>query len=187
MNIVDLGCGNAKKGNIGIDITKAGTQADYVCNLGFDPIPLDDDSTDKVIAHHFVEHVPFVWFDKTGSGARARWKKLTPMIFLFDEVYRILKPNGTFEVTVPIVVAGNRYHQQAFQDPTHVTFWTPETVNYFSGDYFGFHATYGHKSRFEKIGLEVKDWYMEFVLRAVKDRSKEAPYLLTYDRLPDAF
>jgi len=44
---------------IGIDRTKT-PDVDVVCNLGYQKIPLEDHSVDYVLAHDFIEHVPFV-------------------------------------------------------------------------------------------------------------------------------
>lgn len=174
--ILDLGCGgNLHKDAVGIDIVgKPHTAADIVCNLGFEPIPVDDDSVDVCISHHFIEHIPMaIW----NSGVRS-----LPMVYLFNEIYRVLKDGGLFQVTVPIAVHGSEPHQQAFQDPTHVSFWVPETVRYFSGDYYGFHNVYGHTSRFEMTVVNLFNrWYMIFELRAIKNLPENYPYLLTYD------
>jgi len=60
--IVDLGCGNTKRGQVGIDMTDQATCADIICHLGFEPIPLPDNSAQRVLAHDSLAHVPFcVW------------------------------------------------------------------------------------------------------------------------------
>lgn len=193
--IVDLGCGGCKRGDIGVDIVgPPATHADIVCNLGFEAIPLDDNFADKVVAHHFVEHIPdavYVTLPEeaipgTNLVLKKRWRTHRPHIFLFDEVYRILKNRGIFYVQVPIVTDGTgRVFQQAFQDPQHVSFWTPERVRYFSGDYYGHHDTYEHKSRFQmkSIGMGCShgwSWCMEFELIAIKDVPEDTPYQLEY-------
>ena len=185
MPVVDLGCGNAKKGDIGIDIVgPPKTQADVVCHLGFEKIPLDDNSVDKIISHHFIEHVPFMVHDRRFIGFDAKtteavyeWKRHLPQVQLHNEMWRILKDGGTFECTVPVYP-----HLQIFQDPTHVAFYTTETVRYFSGDYYGFHEIYGHTSRFELSSLRLISFWMEYVLTAIKDLPDDAPYVLDYGR-----
>lgn len=205
--IVDLGCGGAKRGDIGIDIVgPPATHADIVCNLGFEAIPLEDNFADRVVAHHFVEHIPDavtwikneedvlvkVYDPKTGDllYTREETQRKTvvhrPHIFLFNEVYRILKPNGIFYIQVPIVTDGRgMVFQQAFQDPQHVSFWTPERFRYFSGDYYGHHDTYQHKSRFELVHISTGcghnwPWCLEAELRAIKDVPEDTPYQLSY-------
>lgn len=160
---VDLGCGGIKRGpegwkKIGIDISKDSV-ADIICNLGFERIPLENNYADKVYAYHVLEHIPFVCFVRKGD----KIVRLTPMIFLFNEVYRILKKDGEFEFEVPLYP-----HRSVFQDPTHASFWTDETVNYFCGDYYGFKKIYGHKSKFEKIEVVTLETVLRARLRAIK-------------------
>ena len=167
--ILDLGCGGRLESEdaIGIDlVAPPNSRASIICNLGFEPIPFDDDSCELVVAHHFIEHLPFVlWYREDG-----KWIKDTPVIYLFNDVYRVLKSGGIFKVTVPMTMdMFNQGHGQGLQDPTHVGFWVPETVNYFSGDYYGFHEVYHHKTRFELISREMLEWYMCFQLKARKD------------------
>jgi SAM-dependent methyltransferase len=208
VKIVDLGCGNAKyQGSpddevIGID-SSGDTHADIVCNLGFEEIPLEDSSVDACYAHHFLEHIPeSVWFKETPSSPRdydvriiekkkdsngqgyeiewregPNWKEFKPMVFLFNEIYRTLKHEGVLIARVPAFP-----HGPSVQDPTHRTFWTEEKLNYFSGDYYGFHHL-GHTSRFAKrlVERDRYNWEIHFELVAVKDRDPDEPYLLEYE------
>lgn len=131
MVVVDLGCGASKRGNIGIDRI-AYPNVDIVCNLGFEKIPLSDNSVDKVMAYDFLEHLPaVVCYPILQSGKALKWKTYYPRIFLLREVHRILKPGGIFESSTP--------HEKSrawAQDPTHAAPpWTDETWNYFCGGY----------------------------------------------------
>ena len=160
---VDLGCGNVKRGQgeiIGIDMSKDSV-ADIICNLGFEKIPLPDNYADLVIAHHFLEHLPFVvWYKEEEV-----WKRHLPVIFLFREIWRILKPDGLFEVTVPCYP-----NRVCFQDPTHQSFWTDETLNYFVGDKYGLGKIYGIDFNFEKVAQNLlpDGWQLKFILKAKK-------------------
>jgi hypothetical protein len=198
--IIDLGCGNAKRGDIGIDIEgPPKSHADIVCNLGFEKIPLEDNFADRVVAHHFVEHIPdavylFNQHDQYVANIgtyemelkNKGWHTHRPHIFLFNEVYRILKNRGIFYVQVPIVTDGRgMVHQQAFQDPQHVSYWTPERFRYFSGDYYSHRELYGHTSRFELVSIGTGcghgwPWCLEAELRAIKDLPEDHPYQLSY-------
>jgi predicted SAM-dependent methyltransferase len=144
--IVDLGCGYNKQGDIGIDISPL-SSADIICNLGFEPIPLEDSSVDTAKAGHFIEHVPMhVHYKEDGE-----WKRHNPIVFLFNEVYRILKPGGTFEIRVPKWDC-----QEMYQDPTHVSVWTPNSFQYFHEDCFGgIPKLYGVTSRFKTIECKI--------------------------------
>lgn len=78
-----------------------------------DGIPAPDSSVSMVRASHVLEHVP--------AGAERLW--------VFNEVWRVLRPGGMFQVIVPMVTG--TWH--AFADPTHVSFWVPQSFHYFDG------------------------------------------------------
>jgi predicted SAM-dependent methyltransferase len=61
-----------------------GDQTTYRCNWGYDPLPIPENTYDIVFSSHVLEHV--AWY-KVG--------------FALQEVHRILKPGGEFEVYVP--------------------------------------------------------------------------------------
>jgi predicted SAM-dependent methyltransferase len=74
-------------------------------------IPLAPDSVDEARASHVLEHVP-----------------TTFRIFVFNEVWRVLRPGGTFTVIVPLFPDWG-----AIADPTHVSYWVKESFDYFTG------------------------------------------------------
>jgi SAM-dependent methyltransferase len=78
-----------------------------------DGIPLPDESVEAVRASHVMEHIP--------AGQER--------IDVFNEVWRVLVPGGTFHVIVPLF----SYGWQAIADPTHVSFWLYESFLYFTG------------------------------------------------------
>jgi len=127
MPTLDLGCGGHKQGDIGIDIAPW-PGVDYVVNLGFDPLPLPDCSVDKIISQHSIEHVPFVVYD-FHTGARKY-----PMVFLLRECHRVLKVGGAMDI-LTICGAGGAgpVDPRAWQDPTHVSVWTRDTIRHFVG------------------------------------------------------
>jgi len=78
---INLGCGqDFSKELIGIDIYDFGQQ--YVLDLEKDKLPFEDDSVDYVKAHHFLEH-------------------LKDVRNVLNEVWRVLKFTGQFEIWVP--------------------------------------------------------------------------------------
>jgi len=88
MKILDLGCGTKKFSGelpedtiVGLDTQKI-PGVDVVHDMEKAPLPFDDESFDVVYSHHSLEHI------------RNRLQ-------LVDEVWRILKPAGVFDVTVP--------------------------------------------------------------------------------------
>jgi SAM-dependent methyltransferase len=142
-----------KKGNIGIDVTKDGTDADLICNLGFDRIPLGDAQVNKVFCRDFLEHVPKAVFYES------RHRLHYPIISLMNEIWRILKPGGEFESYTPCYP-----HPEVFQDPTHVSVWTKESMKYFSGEYAGA-KRYGVRCEFEIVKLKKDRFYLYALLR----------------------
>lgn len=78
-----------------------------------DGIDVDNSSCDAVRASHVLEHI---------MAGHER-------ISVFNEVHRVLKSHGTFQVIVPGV--GITHH--AWADPTHVSYWVPESFGYFDG------------------------------------------------------
>lgn len=176
--ILDLGCGgNLHEGAVGVDIVgRPATAADIVCNLGFERIPVEDNSVDTIIIHHFIEHIPGeVWYQESG-----KWQRHLPLVYLFNDIYRVLRHMGIIQVRVPIYP-----HIQSFQDPTHVPpFWTIETPYYFSGDYFSFRNVYGHTSRYYLRKKELGGaggWWLDFELVAIKNLPEDFPFLLKYE------
>jgi len=123
---VELGCGENKRElegykTIGIDIVP-GNCVNLVCNLGFEKIGLENDSVTLCQAIDFLEHLSrCVWIKENNVI-----KRQTPFIFLMNEVYRILKHNGTFVIETPS-------SDQAFRrDPTHVNHLSEDWYHYFS-------------------------------------------------------
>jgi SAM-dependent methyltransferase len=104
---LDIGCGpNRRPGFIGVDIAES-TGADIVMNMETQNLPFEDNSVDEIVCSHFLEHV----------------HNLIPIM---NECHRVLKPRGVMVIYVPIYPS-----IQAFQDPTHVRFFTQMTLSYF--------------------------------------------------------
>jgi predicted SAM-dependent methyltransferase len=100
------------------------------------PWPAADGSVDGIRASHVMEHIP--------AGQ--------PRIDVMNEAHRVLKPGGVFEVIVPIVNDPLTWH--AIADPTHVSFWVPESFHYFDG-LFAANADYGIRL-WSTLELEVR-------------------------------
>jgi predicted SAM-dependent methyltransferase len=79
-----------------------------------DGIPLADGSVEQARCSHLMEHIP--------AGPER--------LFVFNEVWRVLRPGARFEVIVPLLIPG-RWEPVA--DPTHVSFWVKESFDYFTG------------------------------------------------------
>ena len=109
MKRLDLGCGpNKKEGYTGIDVYPYPC-VDVVRDVDRHGLPFDDDSVDGVRACHFLEHC-------------------NDLMFVMNEICRVLKPGGRLEVVVPVVEAGTG----AFRDPTHVRYFNKDSFLYFT-------------------------------------------------------
>lgn len=90
--------------------------------------PWEDSSIDTIRANDIFEHLP---------------SKVRTM----NEAHRVLKPSGKLELFVPTTDG-----RGAFQDPTHVSYWTPNDLFYYC-DYYAewmrFHEAYGIEARFQ--------------------------------------
>ena len=78
---LDIGCGkNKREGYIGIDkIAYEGVDCHWDVEWG---LPFGDNSIEAIYASHFLEHTQH-------------------FIFIMEEFYRVLKPNGIAEIKVP--------------------------------------------------------------------------------------
>jgi len=161
--IIDLGCGKNKRGDIGIDYNPK-SDADIVCLLGFDPIPLVDNYADKVIAYDLLEHIPFVIY----QDKQIKY----PIIYLMNEIWRILKPNGIFEMTVPCYPS-----PFCFSHPTHTSVWTEDTIKFFLDippvfhpNWFKVKESYGIQCQFKLLEHKKLDTVrIKSVLQAIKN------------------
>lgn len=110
MQILDVGCGNNKfEGAIGLDANPR-TDADVLHDLGDFPYPFEQDTFDRVISRHVVEHVPDV-------------------VGLVEELYRITKPNGRITIVAP-----HYTNPDWANDPTHRNHLNSYSFNSFIPD-----------------------------------------------------
>jgi SAM-dependent methyltransferase len=116
---LDVGCGPHKRiGFWGADIYVC-PGVDVICDLDGSSLPFADNSLDVVYASHVLEHID----------------NLTELLV---EVARVLKLGGKLQIVLPY--AGSL---RAFQDPTHVRYFTLKTFEYYISQ-----------------GARVTGWYM---------------------------
>jgi predicted SAM-dependent methyltransferase len=121
---INLGCGkNKQDGYVNIDIQER-VKPDVVCDV-LKGLPYEDSSVDEVRAFDFLEHIETI-----------------KNISVIEEIWRVLRPGGKFESFTPDAECG----QGAFQDPTHVSFWTEGRWLYFSHP--AYRDLYGIKANF---------------------------------------
>lgn len=127
-----------------------------VVDLAGNDWPWEDSSVDEILAHDIVEH-------------------LRRPINTMNEIWRVLKPGARVTIEVPNASRG----AGAFQDPTHVSFWTMNSFQYYEDGSFAhqrFAKAYGITARFKIVRIfEVpwqdayeQTWKITAVLEAVK-------------------
>lgn len=128
---ISIGCGARKReGFEGLDIVDFGWNK--VWDAEKDRIPFDDNSVSFIEAHSFLEHVN-----------RKVYRRL------FNECWRVLKPEGIMEIIVPDI---EQSIALAWQDITHVSAWVKGTFKYLTGERPR-NADYGFK-HWEIVKLE---------------------------------
>jgi len=112
---LNLGCGNKPRFSelldkwINLD-NQAFPGVDIVRDLKRG-IPMPDESFDHVLCDNVLEH-----FDSDD------------VVFIINEIDRVLKIGGTAEIIVPHALIG----QGAYQDPTHKSYFVPRSVLYWN-------------------------------------------------------
>ena len=108
---LDIGCGRARQPDwVGMDIQDL-PNVDIVHDWNDIPWPLPDESCVRAMASHVIEHVP-----PHNNG----------FINFMNEVWRVLKPDGRFAISMPYATSPGMY-----QDPTHCNFCNERTWLYF--------------------------------------------------------
>ena len=110
---LNLGCGSIKRiGYINIDKSSE-FKPDIVWDLTKFPYPKELEKATLIESRHLFEH-------------------FTPdeRIEVVKECYRILRKGGVLKITVPL--ASPETFDAAFADPTHKSYFTPHTFDYFN-------------------------------------------------------
>lgn len=118
--MLDLGGGhNSPAGYRSVDLANA----DIVCDIR-NGLPVPDNSVGCVRAYDFLEHIP-----RCNDSACQHGKDGGPLctVGLMNEIYRVLVPGGWLVSRTPSTDG-----RGAFQDPTHVSFWNPNSFWYYT-------------------------------------------------------
>jgi SAM-dependent methyltransferase len=127
---LDVGCGlNKAPGAIGID-RNPDAAADVLCDLDRFPYPFADDSFDRLVATHVIEHVRDV-------------------IQTMEEFHRLVRAGGRVSLTTP-----HYTDFSSFCDPTHRWHLNSFSFRYFGQDHGGF--GYYSRARFREISVRLK-------------------------------
>jgi len=145
---VNLGCGSKiLSGYINVDVRNL-PGVDMIYDVAHDGMYFQNNTVDEVRAYDFLEHVP-----------------QNQVVFLIDEIWRTLKPNGIFESSTPSTDG-----RGAFQNPTHISFWNCNSWLYWMYDEL--REEIGAKAKFSGTVNDVqtgfKTVHTKALLRAVK-------------------
>jgi SAM-dependent methyltransferase len=156
---LDLGCG-MKPRNLfnadevyGVDVRDVPEMNVKKADLVIEPIPYDSDMFEFVTAHDFLEHVPPLVYVPHRRNA---------FIELINEIYRVLKMNGTFLSFTPAYP-----HVEVFRDPTHVNFITEQTFPLYFDHENRWGGAYGFNGAFKIISQEWRGPHLLTVMQKV--------------------
>jgi len=145
---LDLGCGLNPKNPFncdeiyGIDIRENKDKNILNIDLVVDPIPFEDNFFDYVSAYDFIEHIPRIIYLP---------KRKFAFVDLMSEIYRVLKPGGSFLSHTPAFP-----NSAAWRDPTHVNIITNETFPLYFDTQKCWAKMYGFIGGFE---IENQHWH----------------------------
>jgi len=129
VQVIELGCGRRKaEGAIGLDINIR-SDADVLCDLSANFLPLRDNCCDKVLCFDVLEHV-------------------LDFIHTMEEIWRVSKPGAVVEISCPFMSSVNY-----FSDPTHRRAFTSRSFDYFICGTEAFEYAYSD-ARFEMVAVE---------------------------------
>lgn len=120
---LDLCCGANKHGPdwFGMDILDL-PGVDLVWDIIVTPWPLPDECVNVAVASHVLEHIP-----KTQVIYKdGRLQTINPFLMVMNEMWRVMKPGGSFAVAVPHGASPG-----FMQDPTHTSQHNEMSWSYF--------------------------------------------------------
>lgn len=130
-SVLDVGCGPCKEaGAIGLDRV-ALPGVDLVHDLEVFPYPVEDNSFDRILVRHCLEH-------------------LGDVVRVLEELHRIARPGGSIEIHTPHYSSAN-----AWGDPTHKHAFALHTFDLFAA---GAPHGYVTSARFLLERREVEFW-----------------------------
>lgn len=133
-----------------------------------------DNSVGHIHAQDFLEHIPHC---HSSSCSHNYGNKPICVVGMMNEIWRVLAPNGWFTSSTPSTDG-----RGAFQDPTHVSFWNPNSFWYYTQQaqhrylpgnpqarFIAKRVTQGFPSQFH---VEHNIPYVDAVLIALKKRNQ---------------
>lgn len=131
---LDIGCGNKKRGDVGVDIYPfAGVSVVADISQG---LPFKDDTFDQVFFYHVIEHLPLGAFDG-----------------VFHEIWRVTRADGSVRVKTPHYSGPNCWH-----DPTHVRPYAVATFTRYLTSRNQMHFNYWQRYAFDLHNVRL-NWH----------------------------
>jgi len=135
MSKLNLGCGRRYlPGYINCDVSDA-VKTDLCFDLNSFPYPFEDETADEIRLEHVLEHLP-------------------DTVAAMCELHRILRVGGVLRIWVPYAKS-----DWAFGDPTHRSFFTEQTFDYFTrGHTYEFYSPARFRKRCVKFYTDSPTW-----------------------------
>lgn len=128
--VLDIGCGDTKRGTVGLDLDPEVEGVDVIADAK--ALPFGDDTFDAVVCYHLIEHMYVIDTDR-----------------LMYEIHRVLKPDGSAHMLIDRDLSIDRLMAK---DPTHRMRYSTNTLaglayKYFNVDVFQSHDFIGNVRR----------------------------------------
>ena len=152
---LNLGSSDAHlKGFVNVDLVQP---CDQVADLAL-PWPWEDSSAEEILARDIFEHIgdchSFTVSTNAMGYAEFKVRHWSGRIHVMNEAHRVLVPGGRLTMECPDAAKG----AGQWQDPTHVTPWTPNGMQYFCVDmvppskaWVRFHEAHGTTAKFKLL------------------------------------
>ena len=140
---LEVGCGDQKReGYIGMDIVPlAGVEV--VHDMNEMPWPLEDNTFEEIVLDDVLEHS-------------------NKFLGIIEEIYRVGKNSCIIKISVPHYSSDNMY-----TDPTHTTFFSSRSFNYFDKS-----LDYKHNFYLQDVNFKIKKVHISFREYFTHDGSK---------------
>ncbi len=109
----------------------------------FNPrLPFDDDSFDEILAFHVIEH-------------------MAHKVQIIEELWRIARHNAVIRIRLP-----DRHHDDAYRNPTHLSYWDVDSIDFFVPGHQRSHA----QARFGLLRKDTDGQEITWELLALRHR-----------------
>lgn len=140
---LNYGCGfDHRPGYINCDVCSLpGVDVVAVVDPFYPRLPFEDQEFDEIIAYHVLEHV---------ANKNA----------IIEEIWRIARHNAVIRIKLP-----DRRHSDAFLDPTHLSFWEVDTIDFY---FPGHQRSYYSRAKFGLLAKYTTEREIGWELLAIR-------------------